>query len=140
VVDLKWTNHSRYKYEEVAEGQAMQLVLYQWALADMKSAEPDGAAAYYLLKQGEFASASPLFGPPLTVTQTGAETWRKSVRAAEFSLSEVANGRFAAAGRDDYIAVYEPERAAAAGDRLYQKAQCNFCDFSVLCGLKGDLS
>lgn len=140
VVDLKWTNHSRYKYEEVAEGQAMQLVLYQWALADMKSTEPDGAAAYYLLKQGEFASASPLFGPSLTATQTGAETWRKSVRAAEFSLSEVANGRFAAAGRDDFIAVHEPERAAAAGDRLYQKAQCSFCDFSVLCGLKGDLS
>lgn len=144
VIDLKWTNRSKYRREEITQGDAMQLALYHWALDDgpdpMSTVAEDAAMSYYLLKQGEFASTSTLFGPALASPASSRGTWQRSVRAAEFSIAEVVGGRVLAAGRHELGSSDEQREAAAADGRLYQKPPCNFCDFSALCGLKGDLS
>ena len=49
-------------------------------------------------------------------------------------------GRVLAAGRQELGSPAEQRDTATADGRLYQKPPCNFCDFSALCGLKGDLS
>ncbi|MHA7223103.1 PD-(D/E)XK nuclease family protein [Arthrobacter sp. RHLT1-20] len=144
VIDLKWTNRSKYRREEITEGNAMQLALYHWALDDgpdpMSTVAEDAAMSYYMLKQGEFASTSTLFGPALASPASSRGTWQRSVRAAEFSISEVVSGRVLAAGRQEMGSSDEQRDTATADGRLYQKPPCNFCDFSALCGLKGDLS
>jgi ATP-dependent helicase/nuclease subunit B len=144
VIDLKWTNRSKYRREEITEGNALQLALYHWALDDgpdpMSTVAEDAAMSYYMLKQGEFASTSKLFGPALASPASSRSTWQRSVRAAEFSISEVVGGRVLAAGRQELGSSDEQRETATADGRLYQKPPCNFCDFSALCGLKGDLS
>jgi hypothetical protein len=144
VIDLKWTNRSKYRREEITQGDAMQLALYHWALDDgpdpMSTVAEDAAMSYYMLKQGEFASTSQLFGPALASPASSRSTWQRSVRAAEFSISEVVGGRVLAAGRQELGSSAEQRETATADGRLYQKPSCNFCDFSVLCGLKEDLS
>ncbi|WP_426939272.1 PD-(D/E)XK nuclease family protein [Pseudarthrobacter sp. S3] len=144
VIDLKWTNRAKYRREEITQGDAMQLALYHWALDDgpdsMSTVAEDAAMSYYMLKQGEFASTSKLFGPALASPASSRSTWQRSVRAAEFSISEVVGGRVLAAGRQELGSSDEQRETAATDGRLYQKPPCNFCDFSALCGLKGDLS
>ena len=139
-------HHSRRfgKVVLVCRGDAMQLALYHWALDDgpdtMSTVAEDAAMSYYMLKQGEFASTSTLFGPAVASPASSRSTWRRSVRAAEFSISEVVGGRVLAAGRQELGSSDEQRDTATADGRLYQKPPCNFCDFSALCGLKGDLS
>ncbi|MFD1210632.1 PD-(D/E)XK nuclease family protein [Arthrobacter sp. GCM10027362] len=143
VVDLKWTNAASYRVKEVREGQAVQLALYQWALDD-GGAGPEAPTAYYLLKQGTFASTHEVFGNPLEAAQPPAQLWQKTVAAASFSVTEVVNGRVTAGPRLDAerAAAGGPagEELAEAGGRLYGKPPCNFCNFATLCGLKGDFS
>lgn len=142
VIDLKWNNSDKYKRAEVREGKALQLALYQWALAEDSGTE--APTAYYMLKQGTFASTDPAFGNPIESLQDRATLWRKAVRAAEFSVSEVVSGRLTAGPLAD------EERTRAGGpsseeladmeERLHGKPPCNFCSFVRLCGLKGDFS
>jgi ATP-dependent helicase/nuclease subunit B len=144
VIDLKWTNRPKYRREEITTGDAMQLALYHWGLDNgpdpMSTVAEDAPMSYYMLKQGEFASTSKLFGPALASPASSRTTWLRSVRAAEFSISEVVGGRVLAAGRQELGSLDEQRETATADGRLYQKPSCNFCDFSVLCGLKEDLS
>ncbi|MET3203948.1 UNVERIFIED_ORG: hypothetical protein ABIB21_000724 [Arthrobacter sp. UYEF13] len=144
VIDLKWTNRPKYHREAITQGDAMQLALYHWALDDgpdpMSTVAEDAPMSYYMLKQGEFASSSTLFGPALASPASSRSTWQRSVRAAEFSISEVVGGRVLAAGRQELGSPAEQQETATADGRIYQKPSCNFCDFSVLCGLREDLS
>jgi hypothetical protein len=148
VVDLKWTGRDKYRLDEVREGRAVQLALYQWALDDGADpdgpADPDRPAAYYLLKQGTFASTHEAFGNPLQAARTPGQLWQQTVRAASFSVTEVVNGRISAGPRLDQelAAAGEPAGAALAeaAGRLYGKPPCRFCKFDTLCGLKGDFS
>jgi hypothetical protein len=120
VIDLKWTNRSKYRREEITEGNAMQLALYHWALDDgpdpMSTVAEDAAMSYYMLKQGEFASTSTLFGPALASPASSRGTWQRSVRAAEFSIAEVVGGRVLAAGRTSWA------RPTSSGTRQRQTA------------------
>ncbi|MCG2620890.1 PD-(D/E)XK nuclease family protein [Arthrobacter sp. I2-34] len=142
VVDLKWSNRDSYRIREVREGRAAQLALYQWALDD--GGGLDAPTAYYLLKQGTFASTHAAFGNPLEAAQTPDELWQKTVRAASFSVAEVVNGRIAAGPRRDaeLEAAGQPsgEQLAEQAGRFHAKPPCNFCKFDTLCGLKGDFS
>ncbi|NKX53026.1 RecB family exonuclease [Arthrobacter mobilis] len=143
VVDLKWSNRDKYRVAEVREGKAVQLALYQWALDD-DGAAPEAPTAYYLLKQGTFASTHAAFGNPLEAAQPPAMLWQKTVAAASFTVTEVVNGRITAGPRLDaeLAAAGEPygEELAEAEGRHYGKPPCNFCNFTTLCGLKGDFS
>ncbi|WP_262103926.1 PD-(D/E)XK nuclease family protein [Arthrobacter sp. Marseille-P9274] len=144
VIDLKWHNRDKYRLAEVREGKSLQLTLYQWALNDDGDEVPDSPTAYYLLKQGTFASTAAAFGNPIQAQQKPAELWGKAIAAAEFSINEVVNGRVAAGPLLDaaLAAAGEPsgEELAEGDGRLYGKPPCKFCDFSRLCGLKGDFS
>ncbi|MBJ2119417.1 PD-(D/E)XK nuclease family protein [Arthrobacter sp. MSA 4-2] len=142
VIDLKWSNRDKYRVSEVREGKALQLALYQWSLQE--EGAQAAPAAYYLLKQGTFASTNPAFGNQLISEQDPETLWNKAVKAAEFSVEEVLNGRVTAdplveAGRVAEGGPSGEELAAAAG-RFYAKPPCTFCNFSRLCGLKGDFS
>ncbi|WP_426989885.1 PD-(D/E)XK nuclease family protein [Pseudarthrobacter sp. Y6] len=142
VVDLKWSNTEKYLREDVQRGEALQLALYQWALNDT-DVPPDFPAAYFLLKQGTFASAHPEFGAALQPVQDTPELWRRPVRAVEFTVEEVLAGRITATQpAENALAEGEPTAAALAAEneRLHRKPNCRYCDFGTLCGLKGDYS
>lgn len=142
VVDLKWTNNAKYRREEIQQGTALQLALYQWALHSGDT-PPDDPTAFYLLKQGAFASAHPHFGTPLPRAVEPALLWTQAVAAAEFTVEEVLAGRITAAQpADDARTADVPDRAQVDADagRHHIKPPCRFCDFGVLCGLKGDFS
>lgn len=142
VIDLKWSNKEKYRVAEVREGMALQLALYRWALEEEDAQV--APAAYYLLKQGTFASTNPAFGHQLLSEQEPEILWGTAVKAAEFSVDEVINGRISAGP------LIEAERVALGGasgedlaaeaGRFYGKPPCRFCSFSRLCGLKGDFS
>lgn len=142
VVDLKWSNSEKYLRGDVQRGEALQLALYQWALND-GDVPPDFPAAYFLLKQGTFASAHPEFGAALQPAQDTPELWRRAVRAVEFTVQEVLAGRITAAQpAEDALADGDPGAAglAAENERLHRKPNCRYCHFGTLCGLKGDYS
>jgi len=142
VVDLKWTNNAKYRREEIQQGTALQLALYQWALHS-GDAPPDDPTAYYLLKQGAFASSHTHFGTPLPRAVEPAQLWTEAVAAAEFTIEEVLAGRITATQpADDARAEDALDRAQAdaGAGRHHVKPPCRFCDFGVLCGLKGDFS
>lgn len=142
VVDLKWTNSDKYRREEVQRGEALQLALYQWALSPGEL-PPDAPTAYYMLKQGSFASTHPEFGSAIQTSQDPSQLWQQAVRAIEFTVEEVLTGRLTAAEpAASALAEGEPgaEAAAAASGRLHMKPNCRYCDFGTLCGLKGDYS
>lgn len=142
VIDLKWSNAEKYLREDVQRGEALQLALYQWAL-NSGDVPPDSPAAYFLLKQGTFASSHPEFGGALQSDQDTPELWRRAVRSVEFTVEEVLAGRITAAQpAEDALAEGEPDAAAlaAANERLHRKPNCRYCHFGTLCGLKGDYS
>ncbi|MET4589793.1 PD-(D/E)XK nuclease family protein [Arthrobacter sp. 754] len=142
VVDLKWSNTEKYYREDVQRGEALQLALYQWALNEGEL-PPDFPAAYFLLKQGTFASSHTEFGTALQPAQDTPELWRRALRAVEFTVEEVLTGRITAAQpAEAALAEGEPTAAglAAENERLHRKPNCRYCDFGTLCGLKGDYS
>lgn len=142
VVDLKWTNSDKYRREEIQRGEALQLALYQWAL-NPGEVPPDAPAAYYLMKQGSFASAHPEFGSAIQASQDPSLLWQQAIRAIEFTVEEVLAGRITATEpATNSLAEGEPaaDAVAAAHGRLHMKPNCRYCDFGTLCGLKGDYS
>jgi ATP-dependent helicase/nuclease subunit B len=142
VVDLKWTNNIKYRREEIQQGTALQLALYQWAFHDGDTPSDD-PTAYYLLKQGAFASSHGHFGTPLPRAQEPGQLWKQAVHAAEFTVQEVLAGHITATQpADDARAEDAADRAQidAEAGRHHVKPPCRFCDFGVLCGLKGDFS
>jgi hypothetical protein len=142
VVDLKWTNNAKYRREEIQQGTALQLALYQWAF-HTGDTPPDDPTAFYLLKQGAFASAHAHFGTALPRAVEPEQLWTQAVRAAEFTVEEVLAGRITATQpADDARDEDAPDRAQLDADagRHHIKPPCRFCDFGVLCGLKGDFS
>lgn len=142
VIDLKWTNHAKYRREEVAGGTALQLALYQWAL-HQGADTTDDPTAYYMLKQGSFISADSHFGQPLQSAVKPTDLWDSAKKAITFSIDEVVNGRVTATQVvEDNRAETEPGRESEWRDRglHYIKPPCRFCELGVLCGLKGDFS
>jgi hypothetical protein len=142
VVDLKWSNGEKYRREEIQRGEALQLALYQWAFSPGEL-PPDSPTAYFMLKQGRFASAYPEFGPTIQPNQDSSQLWQQTVRAIEFTVEEVLAGRVTATGpAANSLAEGEPDAATNAGDsgRLHVKPNCRYCEFGSLCGLKGDYS
>lgn len=158
VIDLKWSNRDKYRLEEVREGKALQLTLYQWALGgetegDVSETAPtdgnrsDGMgrpAAYYLLKQGSFATTHPGLGGSATAAEGPDALWDSAVKAVTFSVSEVVHGRISATPLVDTAREADGgetgEARATADGRFYGKPPCRFCHFSRLCGLAGDFS
>ena len=150
VIDLKWTSAAT-KYPELFEaGEALQLASYAWSLHD-DSAD----VGYFLLKQGEFVSANPALDPHGRPTLDIAGAWSRTVGGITEALDAIGEGTVTAqsgqilrdAGqglgtprteaKKTYAAAQEEARA---GGGIVVDARCDYCDFSLLCGLRGDAS
>lgn len=150
VIDLKWTSAAK-KYPELFDaGEALQLASYAWSLD-----APDADVGYFLLKQGEFVSANPALDPHGRPTLDLARAWSTTVSGVTEALDAIGEGTVSArsgqilrdAGQDlgtprtdakkTYAAAQEAARAEGG---IVVDARCDFCDFSLLCGLRGDAS
>lgn len=150
VIDLKWTSAAT-KYPELFDaGEALQLASYAWSLRD-DSAD----VGYFLLKQGEFVSANPALDPHGRPTLDIEAAWSTTTSGITAALDAIGAGtvtaqsgqilRDAGQGLDTprpdakktYAAAQEEARA---GGGIVVDARCDYCDFSLLCGLRGDAS
>ncbi|MBN2061718.1 MAG: PD-(D/E)XK nuclease family protein [Deltaproteobacteria bacterium] len=151
VLDMKWSGSSRYRKEEVEQGEALQLATYSWLL---KSAKPGSRvhSAYFMLAQGELLSDSDLLqDEALTSKYTQEEIWEMGVNSWNQCMKDLRRGRVEAGGvklrlieeseglKEDRIKENLKSECIAKG-MLYQGPQCGFCDFGVLCGMKGAAS
>ncbi|MGO1566516.1 MAG: PD-(D/E)XK nuclease family protein [Brachybacterium sp.] len=150
VIDLKWTSAAK-KYPELFDGgEALQLASYAWSLDD-----PSADVGYFLLKQGEFVSANPALDPHGRPTLDIAQAWATTTAGITEALDAIGEGTVSAqsgqilrdAGqglgtprteaKKTYAAAQEVARADGG---IVVDARCDFCDFSLLCGLRGDAS
>ena len=151
ILDMKWSGSSRYRKEEVEQGEALQLATYSWLL---KSANPESMvhSAYFMLAQGELLSDSDLLQEEALVSKyTREEIWEMGVKSWNQCVIDLNSGRVEAGGvklrligesegiKEDKIKQNLKSECVARG-MLYQGPLCGFCDFSVLCGMKGTVS
>ncbi len=119
VMDLKWSNSSKYRREELQAGLALQLAAYAWLLGEAGTSPP---AAYYMLAQAEllasdtscFPGQNAVSGPSLS------EVWANCIQQCRETMTALGQGQAFAPGA-------EPD----ADPKL--KA-CTFCDYPNLCG------
>jgi DNA-binding transcriptional regulator YhcF (GntR family) len=150
VLDMKWTNFSRYRQEEIQEGRAMQLAAYAWLLRALEAREPNEAvsAGYFMLAQGELLSDSSLLGnEALPSARSLEEIWDMSLNTWDNDMKILHRGTIEARGvkekliqaqeglKPDQLQKNMKEKAEARG-LIYVAPSCSFCDFSVLCGLR----
>jgi ATP-dependent helicase/nuclease subunit B len=148
VLDMKWSGSSRYKKQEIEEGDALQLAAYSWVLKTTRS-ESTVHTGYFMLAQGEFLSDSSILqGEALASEYTTEEIWKMGVKSWNESMSVLKGGRVEVPGVSVQIKmdsedknkdkiIQELKSSCSARGMLYQKPLCNFCDFIVLCGLSG---
>lgn len=150
VIDLKWT-YAATKYPDLYEtGEALQLASYAWSLQDSRT-----DVAYFLLAQGEFVAANPALDPRGRPTLDVGGLWERGRQGITEALDAILDGEVSArsgqilldAGQDlstarsDAKKTYARAREIARdqGD-LVVDARCDYCDYSLLCGLRGDRS
>ena len=134
VVELKWSNRDRYRYDEIVEGRPVQLAAY----AFLAKGDPGNAfapAAYFMIKQrrmlavdsAPFPAESRVEGPSLD------SVWNSIVEVRKRTLGELDAGRVVAAGvRMEGSESEDPD--ANAGAPIVVDPPCSFCDYGRLCG------
>lgn len=132
VLDLKWSasGHAR----ALAEGTALQLALYAWALRDAEGgAWP--AVGYVILDDGEVFVTDPAPLPRARAVRSVAV--ERTVDAAQRAVTRViearAAGELVAEGVPDGTAP-PPSRDALDGETLRVAPACRYCAFEGLCG------
>ena len=148
VLDLKWSTTSSYMKNEVIDGLALQLAVYAWMMPRASSGKW-AHGGYFMLAQGDLLSDSELLGDEALVSkQPLKDIWARGTRSWSQHLETLKSGRLEAGGLRE-LHLQREERVQADKARamlqsecdelglLYQRPQCNFCDFSVLCGIKG---
>ena len=151
VIDLKWTAAAT-KYPDLFDtGEALQLAAY----AHRVDQEPASDAGYFLLAQGEFVSSNPALDPAGRPTLDVEAVWSRTVGQVTEALDAIRDGEVSAASgqilldagqdlgtprtaaKDTYTRARETARAAGG---VVVDARCDYCDFSLLCGLRGEAS
>ncbi|MDR1886253.1 MAG: PD-(D/E)XK nuclease family protein, partial [Synergistaceae bacterium] len=149
VLDLNWSGSDRYMRSEIEEGRALQLAAYAWML---RSGGADGGSVhsgYFMLAQGRLLSDSPLLGersvaggaPIEEVWERGARSWRESFRTLNEGILEargVSEMIEVSLGADEKKLQNSLKARAAENGLIYESPMCGFCDFSALCGARGD--
>jgi len=146
VLDLKWTNSSKYHRTTVIEGRALQLSTYTWLLRERGEGEQP-MAGYFMLAQGEILSDAAMLGDRSLESEISLnEIWERGVRSWKRDFNLLQTGTLEVRG------VMERERAidenttedgireifrqkANEEDTLYLEP-CAFCDFGIVCGMK----
>jgi len=146
VLDMKWSYSSKYYRQEVEEGSALQLAVYAWMLRTAERSQ-DVHVGYFMLAQGQLISDSPLLaGDAIPSPQTHEELWDMAVAALNNDLQQLGDGMIEARGVKELLAQNEsgksPEEInemfkeqCLANGMLYRKPQCEYCDYSRLCGM-----
>jgi hypothetical protein len=151
IFDMKWTARSKYKKEEVENGNALQLAAYAWLLKPAGPGNPGGTihAGYYMLAQREFLSDSPLLGEEALSSSRSRsldEIWNFGKKAWEKDFETLSSGTIESKGvKEKLLAVKNGEGdeeiqkkisgEAAEQGLLYINPPCRFCDYHILCGL-----
>lgn len=128
VIDLKWQGSDRWRRQEIAEGNALQLAVYAKHLAPLSLDAPTG---YFMLRQKRFVTGSTHFRGATTVVQgpDAAETWLRVSKRWKQGMEELECGRVRAP--------FELRDAASkdfSDPILMTPPKCKFCDFQMLCG------
>ena len=98
ILDMKWSGSSRYRREEVEQGDALQLATYSWLL---KAANLESMvhSAYFMLAQGELLSDSDLLqDEALPSEYTHEEIWEMGVKSWNQCVIALSSGRVEAGG------------------------------------------
>ena len=160
VIDLKWSASKKKHAELFDRGESLQLASYAWSLnPDGSRIGPDRGGrpvlAYYLLAQGEFVSDDGRLDDRPREPFDPADTWDRMVREIESALDDITAGTVTArsgqalldaglgpdASSDARRKAYAPVRDQARGSGgIWVDVRCDYCEFSVLCGLRKDLS
>ncbi len=121
VMDLKWAMTSKYRREEIRNGDAVQLATYAWLLGADESPSP--SAGYYMLAQKEllaldvscFPGQAATAGPSLTAV------WDNIVATSTDNMKALQSGVAKAPG--------------AEADADGNAKTCRFCEYGMLCGV-----
>ncbi|WP_264983454.1 RecB family exonuclease [Pseudodesulfovibrio portus] len=123
VWDMKWTNKSKYRREEMEKGIALQLAAYCWML-DKDDLPAFGA--YYMLAQTELISSQAPWLPPESVVNCDLKATWKMVRERYDAII-------------DRLMAGEVEAIAPSDDEEEKEFDfgtgCFFCDYAMVCGV-----
>lgn len=130
ILDMKWTNHPRYKRAAIEKGEAVQLATYAAAVDGCRP----GGAGYFMLRQGELYFAAPEPFPDHAVPDAPPlpEVWRQVERSYTDRMQALEEGNVTAAG------LVEPPEDAGEDGLLHLEPPCRFCGYTILCGWKGN--
>ncbi|BDQ36837.1 hypothetical protein SYK_11970 [Pseudodesulfovibrio nedwellii] len=121
VWDMKWTNKSKYRREELEKGIALQLAAYCWML-DKDDFPAFGA--YYMLAQTELISSQAPWLPPEDVVDSDLKaTWEMVRERYDATIDRLM------AGDVEAIAPSDEEKEFDFG------TGCFFCDYAMVCGV-----
>lgn len=153
VIDLKWTNDGRRHAASYDAAEAIQLAAYAWSVDSLESTP--AAVGYFLLKQGRFVSANPALDRADRTELDVREVFERTQHEIATAFDEIAQGTVTAVSgevrRDAELDIHPPRDALAAAAApvkdaarrrggIWIDAACGYCDFSLLCGLRGDHS
>lgn len=123
VWDLKWTNTSKYRREEMEKGIALQLAAYCWMLG--KDDLP-ALGAYYMLVQTELISQQAPWLPPEDIVDSDLKaTWEMVRERYDNIIDRLMAGEVEAIAPNDNGE--EKELDFGSG--------CSFCDYTMVCGV-----
>jgi RecB family exonuclease len=149
ILDMKWTTRSKYRKEEVENGDALQLAAYAWLLKSTGSGKHEGNVhtGYYMLAQRELLSDSPLLGKEALPSRRSLdEIWNSGKRAWEKDFENLSSGIIEAKGvKEKFLAAENNLKEEELRERLngeaaeqgllYIRPPCGFCDFKIICAV-----
>ena len=123
VWDMKWTNKSKYRREELEKGIALQLAAYCWML-DKDDLPSFGA--YYMLAQTELISSHAPWLPPKDVVDSDLKaTWETVRERYDAIIDRLMAGEVVAVAPSDNGEENESDFGTG----------CFFCDYAMVCGV-----
>jgi RecB family exonuclease len=150
ILDLKWSNYSKYRKQEMEEGSSLQLAIYAWMIRSSEHLD-EVDTGYFMLAQGEILShskdlAEDVVESPYTLD----EIWNMGVASYRYAREQLDSGLVEASGVKELLIAIEKDvkeddlreklkEEYREKGMLYQKPSCRFCDYSRLCGLSGGI-
>ena len=125
VIDFKWSARDKYRREELAEGRAIQLVVYGRALNGKRGV---AAGGYYMLAQRKLLAeqGSPLATDAVMVARDLAGTAGAIAGSWRLWQEAIARGSVRATG-------VAPGEDLPDELEMTRKEPCRFCEFKGLC-------
>jgi RecB family exonuclease len=150
ILDLKWSNYSKYRKQEMEEGSSLQLATYAWMIRSSEHLD-EVDTGYFMLAQGELLSHSKdLAEEAVESPYSLDEIWKMGLASYRDVWEQLDSGLVEASGVKELFTTIEEdmkEEEVREGLKaeyrekgmLYQKPSCRFCDYSRLCGLSGGI-